>query len=398
MSNSAPPLDSIASDAEKLAGGVSLSVPSPGQIWIILPDGALPGSGAGPSSLASMKLPEKRHAVLLVRQIFLKSGACSLTDGKRKVLLEFQPSIIAGRTKEGKAYARTDPALALTDSKPAEPEPDALPDPGELLESLQKSTKTLEAIDDLLTDPGAIGSDDPAVRDEVQRKLVSAKDKALAGLGQLGAILAEGDGGDRESWLARVAEASSSMVEEMADLDGLPEEAKAGKLRALDQFKQTVARYFASVDPNSPVVRKFSAGISELVLKERREVVASKKSALEKDLEETYSALISLVQAAVPKGGGMSLLPLPRVDFAQGYWGRIVFNMCHLMMAVQHGGFHMRLDVDPRNRRAWDDCRPWDDKAPPQVHIVSRSAAERGTSRRRAPPAAPEVDPATYFD
>lgn len=396
MSIASPPLDTIAADAERLSGALELSIPTPGQLWIILPDGALPGSSAGPCSLASMKLPDKRHAVLLARQVFLKTGACALIAGNRRILLEFQPSIIAGRTKEGKAYARTDTSLALTDSK-REPEPETLPDPGELLEGLQKSTKTLEAIDDLLTDPAAIASEDPETRAAVQDKLISAKDKALAGLGQLGAILAEGDGGDREAWMARVAEASSTMVEEMADLDGLPEEAKAGKLKALDDFKRTVARYFASVDPNSPVVRKFSAGISELVLKERREVVQSKKSALEKDLEETYSALISLVQAAVPKGGGMSLLPLPRIEVSPGSWGRIVFNMCHLVMAVQHGGFHMRLDVDPRNRRAWDDCRPWEEKSPPQVHIVSRSMVERGRSPRRAAPAA-AIDPSSYFD
>lgn len=395
MSKDAPPLDSIAADADRLAGEINLTIPSAGQLWILLPDGALPGNDGGPCSLASMKLPGKRHAVLLARQIFMRNGACAVTAGDRRVVIDFQPSIIAGRTKEGRAYAKADAALSLNDAAP-EPETEALPDPGELLASLQTSTKSLEAIDDLLGDPSAIAAEDEATRAAVQEKLVAAKDKALSGLGELGAILAQGDGGNRDAWLERVAEVSSRMVEDMADMDGLPEEAKAGKLKALEDFKMTVARYFASVDPNSPAVRKFSAGISQLVLQERREVVASKKTALERDLEETYSALISLVQAAVPKGGGMSLLPLPRIEPAPGSWGRIVFNMCHLVMAVQHGGFHMRLEVDPRNRRAWDDCRPWDDKSPPQVHIVARSAYGGRTPRKA--PVAPAVDASSLFD
>ncbi|MEI6560150.1 MAG: hypothetical protein WCO00_17265, partial [Rhodospirillaceae bacterium] len=184
----------------------------------------------------------------------------------------------------------------------------------------------------------------------------------------------------------------------MADLDGLPEEAKAGKLKALADLKQTVARYFATVDPNSPVVQKFSAGISELVLKERREVVQSKKSAIEADLEESYSALISVVQSAMPKGGNLSLLPLPRVEPAHACWGKIVFNMCHLVMAVQHGGFHMRLDIDPRNKRAWSDCRAWEERNPPQVHIVSQAVADRNNAPRRKAEPLPEINPADYFD
>lgn len=375
-----------------------MTIPDPGHIWLTLPDGALPGSDGGACSLASMKLPDKRHAVLLVRQIFLKQGVCSFNVGGRRILVEFQPAIIAGRTKEGRAFARTDSALAITDAKP-KPEPEAVdvPDTGQLLKSLQNSTKSLEAIDDLLTDPSAISSTDAATRAAAHEKLAAAKDKALAGLGSLSSILAEGDKGDRDAWLAKVAEASSSMVEDMADLEGLPEEAKASKLKALDDLKHTVARYFASVDPNSPVVQKFSAGISALVLKERREVVQSKKDAIETDLEEAYSALISVVQSAMPKGSNVSLLPLPRIEAAHGYWGKIVFNMCHLMMTVQNRGFHMRLDIDPRNKRVWNEFKAWEDRNPPQIHIVSQSVGDKTNAPRRKPEAAAEMDLSDFF-
>ncbi|MEI7609792.1 MAG: hypothetical protein WCJ64_20620 [Rhodospirillaceae bacterium] len=397
MPPSTPPLDSIAADAEKMAGLVAMTIPDPGHIWLTLPDGAMPGGEGGPSSLASMKLPDKRHAVLLVRQIFLKQGVCSFNVGGRRILVEFQPAIIAGRTKDGRAFARTDSGLAITDAKPAEPEAPEIPDTGELLQSLQTSTQSLQAIDDLLTDPSAISSADEETRAAAHEKLAAAKDKALAGLGSLSTILAEGDKGDREAWLAKVAEASSKMVEDMADLDGLPEEAKAGKLKALDELKHTVARYFATVDANSPVIRKFSAGIGELVLKERREVVQSKKDAIENDLEEAYSALISVVQSAMPKGSTVSLLPLPRIEPAHGCWGKIVFNMCHVMMAVQNRGFHMRLDIDPRNKRVWNEFRAWEDRNPPQIHIVSQSVGDRTNARRRKPDAAPEVDISDFF-
>ena len=400
MSPASPPLDSIAAEAESLSGSVSLAIPDPGHLWLLLPDGALPGSDGGPASLASMKLPDKRHAVLLVRQIFLKQGVCSFNVGGRRILVEFQPAIIAGRTKDGRAFARTDGALSISDDKP-KPKPDAeppeIPDTGELLESLQNSTKTLQAIDDLLDDPSAISSTDEATRSAAHAKLAAAKDKALAGLGSLAGILAEGDKGDREGWLERVAEASSRMVEDMADLDGLPEEAKAGKLKALDQLKGTVARYFATVDPNSPAVQKFSAGIGELVLKERREVVQSKKDVIEKDLEEAYSALISVVQSAMPKGSNVSLLPLPRIEVAPGCWGKIIFNMCHLVMAVQHRGFHMRLDIDPRNKRVWNEFRAWEEMNPPQIHIVTHSKSPRGVGPRRQPAATPTMNPDDFF-
>ena len=396
MTLSQPPLDSIAADAEKLGDGVTLSIPDPGQIWITVPDGALPSGDAGPTSIAAMKLPTKRHAVLLVRQIFLRRGLCVFNAGQRRILVEFQPAIIAGRTKDGRTYARADAGLSLSDTRPG-PETPPAPDPGQLLESLQNSTRSLEAIDGLLADPGAISSLDEDTRTAAREKLAATKDKALSGLGVLSTILAEGDRGDREGWLAKVAEASGSMVEHMADLDGLPEEAKAGKLKALEEFKVTVARYFATIDPNSPVVKKFSAGIGEMVLKERREVVHSKKAGIEKDLEETYAALISVLQSAMPKGGNMPLLPLPRIEPAHGYWGKILFNMCHLMMAVQHGGFHMRLDIDPRNRRAWNDCRAWEERNPPQVHIVSRAEHDRTTIRNRKEGPPEVIDPADYF-
>ncbi len=376
-----------------------MTIPDPGHIWMTLPDGALPGAEGEPCSLASMKLPDKRHAVLLARQMFLRDGPCSFNVGGRRILVEFHPSIIVGRAKDGRAFAHTDNALALNEPKAkVEPDPPPVPDPGELLVSLQNSTKSLEAIDDLLTDPSAISSMDEATRTAAHQKLAMAKDKALAGLGTLSSILAEGDHGDRDTWLARVAEASGSMVEDMADLDGLPEDAKANKLKALGDLKLTVARYFASVDPNSPVVQKFSTGISALVLKERREVVQSKKNSLEKDLEEAYSALISVVQSAIPKGSNVSLLPLPRLEAAHGYWGKIVFNMCHLMMTVQNRGFHMRIDIDPRNKRVWNEFRAWEDKNPPQIHIVSQTVGDRTNGpRRKAEPTA-KLDIADYFN
>lgn len=385
-------LDSIARDAETLSDEIGLHY-ADGEFWLALPDGTL-GNGKDASTLASMRLPVKRRAVLLVRQLFLKRGACTLHFGDRKIQLEFLPAIIAGRTKEGRGYTKSDELLSLTDPEPGADE-DEIPDPGALLESLEKSTRTLEAIDDLLLDPSAIASDDADIRAEARKKISAAKDKALAGLGTLGAVLASGDGGDRELWLARVAEASSGMVEEMADLDGLPEEVKADKLAALGDLKKTIARYFAHVDPNSGAVKKFSAAISQLVLAERREVVVFKKSRTEESLEVAYAAIIGVIQAATAKGSCMTLLPLPEIESASGFWCKIVLNMHHLVMAVQHGGFHMRADVDPcRSKRVWSELRAWDEISPPRIHIVSKSEASRKTRKRKAEPAG---DPLDFF-
>ena len=383
-------MDSVAEYAERLEGEIGLTY-SRGEFWLTLPDGSL-GIENKDCSLAAMKLPAKRCAVLLVRQLFLRTGACSLRAGNRKVLVDFMPALIVGRTREGRRYSKSDTALSLTDPQPESgPALDEIPDPGLLLESLAQSTKTLRAIDELLEDPSAIASEDAAERDEAKEKLIAAKDKALAGLGDLSSVLAQGDDGDREAWLARVAEASSQMVEEMADLDGLPEEAKAGKLKALDDLKKSIARYFAHVDPNSPAVRKFSAGITQLVLEERREVIEGKKSRTERSLEDAYAGIIELMQAASPKGGSMTLLPLPRIENTPGFWCKIVLNMHHLVLAVQLGGFHMRVEADPgRARRLWEELRAWDDVNPPRIHIVTKSDADRMAARTAA--AAPPYD------
>ena len=375
-------LDMIGRDAAKVAEEVGIDYLD-GDFWLALPNEAI-REQAGECALAAMKQPIKRRAVLLVRHLFLSDGVCTLKVGDRRVAIEFQPAIIAGKTREGRGYSKVDDLLCLLGGQDdSEAQPCDIPDTGPLLASLEESTRSLQAIDDLLVDPSAIASSDKVTRDITKELICAAKDKALIGLGSLGAILSEGDGGDREAWLARVAEASSAMVEDMADLGELPEEKRAGKLKSLEALKRTIARYFAHIDPNSEALKKFSAGISQLVLEERREIVESNKKRIEKDIDISYTAIICAIQEASPNGSSMTILPLPQIQSMSGSWCKIVLNMHHLVMAVQHSGFHMRAIVDPyRSKRLWEELKAWDEKCPVRLHIVSREYLDRRNQHR----------------
>ncbi len=372
-----PRLDSIAGDAGKVSGEIRVSY-SGGDFWVILPSGAIDSSD-GECQLAAMKLPIKRHAVLLVRQLFLRNCNCKFKVGDRYVTIEFRPAVIAGRTREGRSYVRSDESLSLEELL-TEPIQDVaeIPDPGDLLDLLEKSTEGLKAIDEILQDPSSVMTEDDAKRNEVRIKLEATKDVALSKLTELGNLLAKGDGGNRDGWLTRVAETSSEMVEAMADIDHLPESARLKKLNLLDDLKHTIAKYFCNVRMNSEAMKSFSCRITEAVLSERREVIEAKKRRSEHDLENTYSAIINVIQSVVPKGSAMVLMPLPEIRRAPNIWCTIILNMHHLVLAVQHGGFHMRAFVDSDgSKRLWNELRAWDHNHHPRIRIVSEDEAHR---------------------
>jgi len=129
---------------------------------------------------------------------------------------------------------------------------------------------------------------------------------------------------------------------------------------------------------NSDAMKCFSCSITEAVLLERREVIEARKRKSESEIESTYAAIINVIQSVVPKGSGMVLMPLPEIRAAPKVWCRIVLNMHHLVLAVQHGGFHMRAAVDSeRSKRIWDELRAWDHSHPPRIRIVSEDEADR---------------------
>ena len=134
---------------------------------------------------------------MLTRMVFMRENGLVVdsASGKR-IMLEFRPCVLVGKSKEGKGTVHHDdqsgekPAgVAVAKPKPAAPSPPSavaegaeVPDIGELLAKLQQTRKSVETIDALLADPGALLSEDEAKRLELEATIAQTKDRALIGL------------------------------------------------------------------------------------------------------------------------------------------------------------------------------------------------------------------------
>lgn len=382
-------LDSVYAGAEAMEGGVSLLIQDANQYWFVLPDDILPSNPEADVSVPYLRFTvEGRRAAMLTRMAFMREGGAVIdaVSGK-KFLLEFRPCIMLSRSKEGHSMAtqveevngvpmlaKCEPAEpAAPPPPPPEPEGTKIPDIGELLEGLQQTRKSLDTIDALLEAPDALMTEDEETRQELRETINATKDKALIGLGQLGDVLARGADQTLEEWREGVSQALSATIEAMVAFDDLADHVRDEKRRELEALRQSIESYFATIDPKTDMeaCKKFSTGVNQIILAERKDTLKTKRNRLEKNIERSYDYIISALQQTLGKGSSLPLIPHPQAEPAEGYAAKFVLNMIHVIMVVRFGGLSIRLDSE-RYPRLFNELRGWDTGHPPRVHIIDR--------------------------
>jgi hypothetical protein len=379
-------LERVYTDAGQIQDNITLTILDGNQFWFVLPDGILPNNPEADVSVPYLRFTvEGRRAAMLTRMMFSRDGGV-MTDGTagKKLLVSFQPCILVSRNKEGQSIVRQleevdgVPVIRDDPAPPPEPEGTRIPDIGELLDGLQQTRKSLDTIDTLLTQPDALLTDDEAQRQELQQSIAATKDKALIGLGQLGEVLARGGEQSLEEWRAGVSAALHATLEAMVAFEDMSDHVRDEKRREMEALRQSIESYFATIDPKIDIeaCRKFSTGVNELILEERKDTLTTKKVRLEKHIEHSYDHIISSLQQTLGKGGSLPLIPHPIAEPAPGYTAKFVFNMIHVVMAVRFGGLSIRLDTE-RHPRLHSDLRGWNAAHPPRIHVVDRRRFDR---------------------
>ncbi|MEI6558100.1 MAG: hypothetical protein WCO00_06805 [Rhodospirillaceae bacterium] len=387
-------LDTVCADAESMTESLTLTIRDGNQFWFVLPDGILPNNPDADVSIPYMRFTaEGRRSNMLARMTFMRENGVVKDEatGKR-LLIEFRPCILVGRSKEGHALvqqvedlegpakpegARAEKAKPEPPKPPPEPEGTKIPDIGELLAGLQQTRKSLETIDTLLEAPDALLEEDEGKRKALQDTIAATKDKALIGLGQLGDVLTRGGEQSLEEWREGVSKALAATIEAMVSFDDMAEHLREGKRREMETLRQSIEAYFATIDPkvDFEACRKFSTGVNQLILEERQETLELKRGRLEKNIERGYDYIIASMQQMLGKGASMPLIPHPSTEPAEGYMAKFVFNMVHIVMAVRYGGLSIALDTE-RYPRLYGELKGWNETRPPRVHIVDRRRNE----------------------
>ena len=387
-------LDVVMVDAESMTETLTLTIRDGNQFWFVLPDGILPTNPEADVSIPYLRFTvEGRRSNMLTRMMFMRDKGVIKDDttGKR-LLMEFRPCILVGRNKEGRAIVQkvedidklpkpdaAEPAKPEPPKPPKPPEPEGtkIPDIGELLAGLQETRKSLDTIDTLLEAPDALLEQDEGKRKALQDTIAATKDKALIGLGQLGDVLTRGGEVSLDEWREGVSKALSATIEAMVSFEDMAEHLREGKRREMEALRQSIESYFATIDPKADfeACRKFSTGVNQLILEDRKETLEIKKSHIEKNIEHGYDYIIASMQQMLGKGASMPLIPNPSAEPAEGYMAKFVFNMVHIVMAVRYGGLSMTLDTE-RYPRLYGDLQGWNEARPPRVHIVDRRRFE----------------------
>ena len=383
-------LDVVMVDAESMTETLTLTIRDGNQFWFVLPDGILPTNPEADVSIPYLRFTvEGRRSNMLTRMMFMRDKGVIKDDttGKR-LLMEFRPCILVGRNKEGRAIVQkvedidklpkpdaAEPAKPEPPKPPKPPEPEGtkIPDIGELLAGLQETRKSLDTIDTLLEAPDALLEQDEGKRKALQDTIAATKDKALIGLGQLGDVLSRGGEVSLDEWREGVSKALSATIEAMVSFEDMAEHLREGKRREMEALRQSIESYFATIDPKADfeACRKFSTGVNQLILEDRKETLEIKKSHIEKNIEHGYDYIIASMQQMLGKGSSMPLIPNPTAEPAEGHMAKFVFNMVHIVMAVRFGGLSITL-VTEGYPRLYGDLQGWNETRPPRVHIVDR--------------------------
>jgi hypothetical protein len=374
-------LDSVCADADRARDGLTLTIRRDNEFWFVLPDGILPAAPGTDNWLPYLSLdPNGRRAYLLARMAFSRnSGAISDSLTGKGILMEFQPCILVGRTKEGRGTVKRFDDSGLKPLRPPpppppEPEGPVIPDVGELLSGLEQTRQTLQTVDTLLDDPDSLLTEDEDKRRELQGAIAATKDRALIGLERLGEALSLGPSQPTEEWRENVHQALTATIEAMVSFEELADDLRDEKRRELEILHQSIVAYFARIDPklNAEACQQFSRGVNQIILEDRKVTLTEKRDRIEKNIEKDYEYIISTLQGFVSKGSNLPLIPFPFVEPVTGCQLKVVFNMIHLAMAVRFGGLSIKLETS-KSPRLHDELRGWDMVHPPRVYITDRS-------------------------
>jgi len=397
-------LEMVYTDAEKMEDGVAATIRDGNQFWFVLPDGILPNNPDADVSVPYLRFTaEGRRAAMLTRMAFMRdSGAVVCSATGKKLLLEFRPCVMLSRSKEGHHIAQqvdeVDGVPVMKQQEPDEPaappppppEPQGakIPDIGELLDGLQQTRKSLDTIDTLLAVPDALITEDEDKRKELQDTIHATKDKALIGLGRLGDVLARGAEQSLEDWREGVSKALAETIEAMVAFDDLADHVRDEKRRELEALRQSIESYFATIDPKTDMeaCKKFSTGVNQIILEDRKDTLQKKRGRLEKHIERSYDYIIAALQQTLGKGSSLPLIPHPQAEPAEGYFAKFVLNMIHVVMVVRFGGLSILIDSE-RFPRFFNEMRGWDASHPPRLHIIDRRgfAALRTNKGKKLP-------------
>ena len=181
-----------------------------------------------------------------------------------------------------------------------------------------------------------------------------------------------------------MSKALSATIEAMVSFDDMAEHLRDGKRREMEALRQSIESYFATIDPkvDFDACRKFSTGVNQLILEERKDTLELKKVRQEKNIERGYDYIIASMQQMLGKGNSMPLIPNPAAEPAEGYMAKFVFNMVHIVMAVRFGGLSIALDCE-RYPRLYGELKGWNEVRPPRVHIVDRRRYEATKSGKK---------------
>ncbi|MEI6985196.1 MAG: hypothetical protein WCK65_03625 [Rhodospirillaceae bacterium] len=383
-------LDATLADAAKITGTLELTIRDGNQFWFVIPDGILPNNPNADVTVPYLRFTvEGRRATMLTRMVFTREGGviADAATGK-KFLLEFRPCVMLTRTKDGGTIVNTVeesdgvPVFERSQDKTAPPAPEPkstepqgtqIPDIGELLEGLRQTRMSLDTIDNLLTAPDNLLAEDEGKRRELQGTIAATKDKALIGLGQLGDVLARGTEQSLDEWREGVSNALNATIEAMVSFDDLAEHVRDGKRREMEALRQSIESFFATIDPkaDADACRKFSTGVNQIILTERKDTLKVKAVKLEKNVERSYDHIIASLQQVLGKGSSVPLIPHPFAEPAPGYETKFVLNMIHIVMAVRFGGFSIRLDCE-LHPRLQNELRGWNVANLPRIHFTDR--------------------------
>ena len=373
-------LDEVTSCANEVVGKVMFSVRDKNQLYIVLPTGILPDTKKVDPSIPYLRFTmEGQKSVMLTRMAFMGDENI-LSDFLRKLIryrIEFEPCMVIIKNSDGRAIVKQMGQVATAvgetvSSAPANADA-GITDIGILLEGIRQTRDSISAIENLLDAPDALLTNDEDDRLALRNRVVATKDQTLIELESLGEVISNFTGQPTDEWRQNVHTALAATVESIVSFSDLSPSLKAAKCKEMETLRQSIEGYLSHLDPveDAEECNKFSSCFNKIILEDRKNTLDARLLKLEAKSEESNDAMISAIEGMVGNSSAMPMIPYPLASPANGCEAVLTLNMIHVVMAVRYGGLSIRLDLT-NAPKLYRDLQGWDDRNPPQLHIVDR--------------------------